>query len=117
MSALFILGNGFDLAHAMPTKYSDFRKELIRNYPDAETYKNSLFDLDAFLEMTEDEFSAEVLLSVMDLASGEEVTLSIAGRHDPCIVHRARAVVDSAVALTLCDMLALRYGTDWLRAE
>lgn len=72
MSALFILGNGFDLAHAMPTKYSDFRKELIRNYPDAETYKNSLFDLDAFLEMTEDEFSAEVLLSVMDLASGEE---------------------------------------------
>ena len=36
------------------------------------------------------------------------------GRHDPCIVHRARVVVDSVVALTIADMLSLRFGTDWL---
>ncbi len=46
--------------------------------------------------------------------TGEETTLRISGRHDPAIVHRARVVVDSVTALVLCDLLALRYGTDWL---
>ena len=41
-------------------------------------------------------------------------SLRIAGRHDPAIVHRARVVVDSVTALALCDLLAQRYGTDWL---
>ena len=50
----------------------------------------------------------------VDLATGQEAALSIVGRHDPAIVHRARVVVDSAIALALCDMLALRFGTDWL---
>jgi chorismate synthase len=40
--------------------------------------------------------------------------LIIEGRHDPAIVHRARVVVDSMTALILCDMLALRFGTDFL---
>lgn len=31
---LFIIGNGFDLAHNLPTKYWDFRIYLERNYPD-----------------------------------------------------------------------------------
>ena len=46
-----------------------------------------------------------------------EETLTLTGRHDPAIVHRARVVADSVTALVLCDALALRYGTDWLRAE
>lgn len=32
MSNLFIIGNGFDLAHNLPTKYSDFKSFLINNY-------------------------------------------------------------------------------------
>lgn len=47
----------------------------------------------------------------------ENVTLQIEGRHDPAIIHRARVVVDSMTAIVLADMLALRYGTDWLRGE
>ena len=50
----------------------------------------------------------------VDLLTGEETTLRISGRHDPAIIHRARVVVDSVTALVLCDLLALRYGTDWL---
>ena len=46
--------------------------------------------------------------------TGEETSLQISGRHDPAIVHRARVVVDSVTALALCDLLAQRYGTDWL---
>ena len=50
----------------------------------------------------------------VSLPSLDACTLQIEGRHDPAIVHRARAVADSAVALALCDLLAMRYGTDYL---
>ena len=50
----------------------------------------------------------------MDFVRGEDATLTIEGRHDPAILHRARVVADSVTALTLCDALAMRFGTDWL---
>ena len=37
------------------------------------------------------------------------------GRHDPAIVHRARVVQDAAAAIVLCDALAMRFGTDFLK--
>ena len=37
------------------------------------------------------------------------------GRHDPAIVHRARVVQDAAAAIVLCDALAMRFGTDWIK--
>jgi chorismate synthase len=48
------------------------------------------------------------------LKTGENAVLSLEGRHDPVIVHRAAVVVDSVTALVLCDLLAQRFGTDWL---
>ena len=48
-----------------------------------------------------------------DLNTRQNLVLSAGGRHDPAIVHRARVVVDSVTALVLCDLLALRYGTDF----
>ena len=50
----------------------------------------------------------------VNFMEGTNADLQIQGRHDPAIIHRARVVVDSMTALTLCDMLALRFGTDWL---
>ena len=50
----------------------------------------------------------------VDFINGENATLELKGRHDPAIIHRARVVVDSVTALVIADMLALRYGTDWL---
>lgn len=52
--------------------------------------------------------------NTVDFINGEEVELSVSGRHDPCIVHRARVVVDSVVAIALCDLLSQKFGTDWL---
>ncbi len=51
----------------------------------------------------------------VDMEMKENVTMQIQGRHDPAIIHRARVVVDSMTALVIADMLALRYGTDWLK--
>lgn len=50
----------------------------------------------------------------IDLKTKENKELVINGRHDPAIIHRARAVVDSLTALTIADLLTLRYGIDYL---
>lgn len=50
----------------------------------------------------------------VDIRDNSNTVLAARGRHDPCIVHRARVVVDSITAIVLCDMLSTRYGTDWM---
>ena len=52
--------------------------------------------------------------NTVNLDNGEMTVLQAKGRHDPCVVHRAAVVVTAVTALTLCDLLATRYGTDWL---
>ena len=51
----------------------------------------------------------------VDFENMSETVLIPKGRHDPAIVHRARVVQDAASAIVMCDALALRYGTDWLK--
>ena len=58
--------------------------------------------------------SVSLVQQTVNIMDGTDVELAVRGRHDPCIVHRARVVVDSVVAVALCDMLAMRFGTDWL---
>lgn len=50
----------------------------------------------------------------VDYVNLENGTLAARGRHDPCIVHRARIVVDCITALVVADALATKHGTDWL---
>ena len=53
--------------------------------------------------------------STVDFKTMREVVTEPKGRHDPAIVHRARAVQDAAIAIVLCDALAMRFGTDFLK--
>ncbi|MBR2989018.1 MAG: chorismate synthase [Clostridia bacterium] len=53
--------------------------------------------------------------NTIDFKTMTNAVLLPKGRHDPAIVHRARIVQDTATAIVLCDMLALRYGTDYLK--
>lgn len=52
----------------------------------------------------------------VDLLSGQPAKLCVKGRHDPAIIRRICIVVSSLTAIVLCDMLALRYGRDFLSA-
>ncbi|MBO7196676.1 MAG: chorismate synthase [Clostridia bacterium] len=53
----------------------------------------------------------------ISLTKMENTELKLEGRHDPAIIHRARAVVDAVTAIVIADMLAMRYGTDYLAAN
>lgn len=50
----------------------------------------------------------------VDFLEGEDTTLQLQGRHDPCIVHRACVVTESVCAMVVADLLAGRFGTDYL---
>lgn len=50
----------------------------------------------------------------VSLSRMENTTLKSVGRHDPAIIHRARAVVDAVSAIVIADALTVRFGTDYL---
>ena len=50
----------------------------------------------------------------VNLKEMREEKITVLGRHDPAIIHRARAVVDAALAIAVADMLSARFGTDYL---
>lgn len=50
----------------------------------------------------------------VNLKTMTEEKLSLKGRHDPAIVHRAAPVVDAVTALAVLDMLCGRFGTDYI---
>ena len=52
--------------------------------------------------------------NTVNFITNENIKTETHGRHDPCIVHRARVVVDSITAIALCDLLSQKFGTDWL---
>ena len=53
--------------------------------------------------------------NTVDFKAMTATELEPKGRHDPAIVHRARIVQDAATAIVLCDALAMRFGTDFLK--
>lgn len=71
MSSLFIAGNGFDVAHGIPTQYSEFRSFIIQKYPEALELRDEVVYLDDFGIIDPNEFAAEILLNAMDKAAGE----------------------------------------------
>lgn len=46
MSKLYVIGNGFDLHHGLPTSYNDFHKYVQKNYPEIENDLEEFFCLD-----------------------------------------------------------------------
>lgn len=72
MSSLFIIGNGFDIAHGIPTKYRDFREFVIKLYPESLTYRDEVTLIDDMLDTEPEVFAAEILLSTMDRVAGED---------------------------------------------
>ncbi len=50
----------------------------------------------------------------INIKDQENVSYQIQGRHDPAIIHRARVVIDSVIAIGLLDLLTQRYGYLWM---
>jgi chorismate synthase len=54
------------------------------------------------------------LQETVNFETMENVELEIKGRHDPAIIHRARAVVDALTALVIANLICIEKGTGWL---
>lgn len=52
----------------------------------------------------------------IDFQKKENIDHTIQGRHDPAIIRRICPVIDAACAFVIADLLAGRYGTDYLAA-
>ena len=51
----------------------------------------------------------------VDLSTGQDARLNLVGRHDPAIIRRICIVISSITAIVICDEMAKKFGTDWLR--
>ena len=101
-------GNAFDMVNGFGSEYNDnFRMQ--NNSVITETNHNA--GINGGITNGMPIYQAQ---NTVDFFKNENAVLEIKGRHDPAIIHRARVVVDSITALVLCDILAGRYGTDWL---
>lgn len=49
----------------------------------------------------------------VDMKNNTDAILSLKGRHDPAVIHRARVVVDSVTALCILDIMTGKYGADY----
>lgn len=72
MSKLFVIGNGFDLAHELRTSYEDFKKYIVDEYLDGK-YKEKVPDVEEISDVEEvsDEKKAIFILDIISLAEGE----------------------------------------------
>lgn len=70
MGSLFIAGNGFDIAHGISSSYGDFRKFLIKRFPEALEYRDKIIFVEDCENIDVQEFAAEILISTMDKVSG-----------------------------------------------
>ena len=53
--------------------------------------------------------------NTVNFKTKENTTLELNGRHDPAIIRRICVVMDSLVAIVVCDMLAIKYGEKFLK--
>jgi chorismate synthase len=53
--------------------------------------------------------------NTVDFKEMKDVSLEIKGRHDPAIIRRICIVITCITAITVCDMLITRFGTDYLK--
>lgn len=50
----------------------------------------------------------------VNIKTSENVIHEFKGRFDPCIVHRARVVVDSMVAIAIVDLMMAKKANEWM---
>ncbi|MBQ8943558.1 MAG: chorismate synthase [Clostridia bacterium] len=53
----------------------------------------------------------------VDFIKNENTSITTGGRHDPAIIRRICPVIDSVASIAVCDLLAQRFGTDYLAGE
>ena len=104
-------GSGFELTKLRGSKAND---ELYIENGEIKTYTNHNGGIQGglsngmpiiFKTALKPTPSISKIQRTVDIEKGENVTLKIEGRHDPCIVQRAVPVVESMAAIAILDLL------------
>ncbi len=72
---LFIIGNGFDLAHGLKTSYEDFRQYLLEEYPDADPEEFVMPDVSMMPdggEVIDDENAVSFIMRIISQTEGDK---------------------------------------------
>ena len=81
-------------------------------FRNAELSKTATIDKEETIELFSNTEDCAIRIDGKKHPKNTKITLT--GRHDPAIIHRARAVVDAVTAIAMADMLIGRYGQDYL---
>lgn len=57
--------------------------------------------------------SISIEQKTVNLKTGENTEITVGGRHDPFIAHKAAVVATSLAAVTVCDLMSQRFGTEF----
>lgn len=136
MSKLFIIGNGFDLAHKLPTSYQDFHEFLLKEYPDASgedavvpycsigQHGEKIYDenevvayLINLISRTEGNRWSDLERSLGQLDFDDDfsyLTVDLDHDGDPNLFHEAYNNEDQASALAECVPMISRLFADWI---
>lgn len=55
--------------------------------------------------------------NTVNYETGKSCQIKIEGRHDPCIVHKARFAIEALIAFGITDLLISEKGRNWLRQD
>ena len=113
-------GSGFDLAEMRGSEANDAYEENCGKITTATNHNGGInggitnsmpITFNCVIKPTPSIAKAQ---KTVNIDTGENEIIKIEGRHDPAIIRRAAVVVESITAIAICDMLASRFGTDYL---
>ena len=112
-------GLGFDFANHLGSEVNDELEIIDGNIKTKTNYNGGInggisngmpIIIKSVIKPTPSIFKTQ---NTINLETMENTTLTLTGRHDPAIFHRARVVLDSMIALCILDLCIEKYGEDF----
>lgn len=112
-------GLGFDFANHLGSEVNDELEIIDGNIKTKTNYNGGInggisngmpIIIKSVIKPTPSIFKTQ---NTVNLETMENTTLTLTGRHDPAVFHRARVVLDSMIALCILDLCIEKYGEDF----
>jgi hypothetical protein len=121
MNRLIIIGNGFDLAHGLPTRYEDFILHYVENVLDSflqnRTYEDDLIKLSDINVVINDDFKQRFLNLIRSDKAAFRSFLKNNELVDKNLGYTYRTIADIRLKNNFMDCLLEKYCETWVDIE